>query len=905
MSNNQDTSCNLCKEIRYITPVTIYNRPGLSTISYRVGVFDDFKRTIINNISRSSKLLTWTSRQPTDFGIVLTDIWAYLADILTFYQERIANEAFLRTAVHRNSIISLASMLDYRLNPGAAASTYLAFFLENDMDVTIPLKLKVQSIPLKEEEPQIFETIESIEAKKEIEILYPNIYETQNIKENYENELKQFYIKGIENGLKPGDAILFVWENDPRKIFFFLDTVTPFPDRDYTLVTWLNEFDNDPELDLPDDNPNIFVFRQRALVFGHNAPDWKLLPIDIKEQYVTCSGEGATDDPDWPDFDLENGYELFLDALYPDIEKNSWIVLFDGTRFKEYVVKTATPDSKPRFGLSGQTTKLITTEEMEFIDSNDNIFTRRNTIVYVQSEQLELSLQPKNGFFYDTKIELESLISGLKIDQPLIVQGINVKEVQIGESEVPIQFINESDESERPVRNDEIFEVAGPHKIEFNNEITWYVLDENKEYGHITGTLDQIIPIMPSDEDPKVGELLYISNISESEEFTTIIFKDPPENVYPLEMMEIFGNVAESTHGETIPDEILGDGDASYKNQKFTPKKSPVTYLHSPNSPLGIKNTLEIRVDRILWNEVRSFYGQDPTNKVYITNIDDEKNMNVCFGDGITGARLTTGVENIVATYRTGIGSIGNVLANQLQNLLDKPIGLASVTNPIPAIGGTDKELEENAKTNIPNTVKTFQRAISLKDYEDLAREYTGIAKAKAIVIRPCDLKYTNNFPQITIDYEFEEIILLTIAGDKGEIIDSTSSLQKSFMDYLNLHRDYNHKVKLLPHDFTNLKLKVYIQIDPAYIQEDVLNDAKSAILEYFNFENMQLGCAIHLSNVYSLLQKLSGVIAVKFEYFDEKIVLTPELKYHIPISSNSLASIDEEDIILEVKVFQ
>jgi hypothetical protein len=83
--------------------------------------------------------------------------------VLTFYQERIANEGFLRTATERLSVLQLARAIGYELKPGVAASTYLAFTLDDSAaaqsEVTIPAGTQVQSIPVKKGElPQTFET---------------------------------------------------------------------------------------------------------------------------------------------------------------------------------------------------------------------------------------------------------------------------------------------------------------------------------------------------------------------------------------------------------------------------------------------------------------------------------------------------------------------------------------------------------------------------------------------------------------------------------------------------------------------------------------------------------------------------------------------------------------------------
>src|ERR687893_2460107 len=91
------------------------NRPGLDALSYRVGTYASFRRAMLERRfslevevdgATFSPLQGWTTRTG-DYGTALLEMWAYLADILTFYQERIANEAFLRTARHDESVLRL------------------------------------------------------------------------------------------------------------------------------------------------------------------------------------------------------------------------------------------------------------------------------------------------------------------------------------------------------------------------------------------------------------------------------------------------------------------------------------------------------------------------------------------------------------------------------------------------------------------------------------------------------------------------------------------------------------------------------------------------------------------------------------------------------------------------------
>lgn len=100
----------------------------------------------------------WTSRSPNDFGVVLVELFAYMGDNLSFYGDRIANEAFLKTATQRSSVLQIARMLDYRPNGTNAATTTLTFSTAPSMgSVTIPKGTRVSTLST-DSEPIYFET---------------------------------------------------------------------------------------------------------------------------------------------------------------------------------------------------------------------------------------------------------------------------------------------------------------------------------------------------------------------------------------------------------------------------------------------------------------------------------------------------------------------------------------------------------------------------------------------------------------------------------------------------------------------------------------------------------------------------------------------------------------------------
>src|SRR5215212_4791713 len=156
-------TCGCCEGLEPLTPLVIANRPGLSRLTYRAGTHATFLATMKARLSARDypALKGLTTRSATDPAVALLDAWATVADVLTFYQERAANEGYLRTATERRSILELARLVGYALRPGVASSVYLAFTLEPDSIAEIPAGTRAQSVPGPGDElPQPFETTE-------------------------------------------------------------------------------------------------------------------------------------------------------------------------------------------------------------------------------------------------------------------------------------------------------------------------------------------------------------------------------------------------------------------------------------------------------------------------------------------------------------------------------------------------------------------------------------------------------------------------------------------------------------------------------------------------------------------------------------------------------------------------
>ena len=200
-----------------------------------------------------------------------------------------------------------------------------------------------------------------------------------------------------------------------------------------------------------------------------------------------------------------------------------------------------------------------------------------------------------------------------------------------------------------------------------------------------------------------------------------------------LPPVKVFGNVLQASRGETVTAEILGSGDASLAGQSFTLKKKPLTYLFAPtmNDERGVLSTLKVRVDRILWREVSSFFGVGADEGVYIVRQTDDGETLITFGDGRWGRRLPTGQNNVSASYRFGAGAKAPPAGALTQ--LAKPIkGLTSVHNPLPASGGDNAEGADKLRSHTSRSALILGRAVSIDDFQAVAAGLPGVRAVRA-----------------------------------------------------------------------------------------------------------------------------------------------------------------------------
>jgi predicted phage baseplate assembly protein len=326
---------------------------------------------------------------------------------------------------------------------------------------------------------------------------------------------------------------------------------------------------------------------------------------------------------------------------------------------------------------------------------------------------------------------------------------------------------------------------------------------------------------------------------------TFLTFAKPLAYSYRRGTVIVYGNVAPATHGETRR-EILGSGNSAVGLQTFTLKQPPLTLVPAA-TPSGAASTLVVRVNDVQWHEAAGLSYLGPTDRSFLTGVADDgpaAGTSVTFGTGKRGARLPTGVENVRAVYRSGIGSPGNVKPEQISQLATRPLGITEVTNPIRSSGGADPESRESARANVPLAVAALDRLVSVPDYADFARTFAGVGKAAAA-------RLTDGVRQL---------IQVTIAGAEDIPIDAGSDLYRNLAAALHLYGDPYQPLRLAVRELLPLVLSLNIKVSPDYAWDTVERHVRAALLERFGFDRRDLGEDLPTSTVISAAAGVRGV---------------------------------------------
>ncbi len=344
---------------------------------------------------------------------------------------------------------------------------------------------------------------------------------------------------------------------------------------------------------------------------------------------------------------------------------------------------------------------------------------------------------------------------------------------------------------------------------------------------------------------------------------TWLTLAEPLAYRYKRNTVTLNANVVLASHGETVS-ETIGSGDSAARLQTFALAHGPLTHVSAP-VPEGVASTLSVRVNDIRWQETETLLSLDGDTRGYQTRTDNDGKTYATFGDGLRGARLPSGAENVRTTYRVGIGAAGNVAAGQISTLGAKPLGVQEVFNPRPASGGADRENRDQARKRVPLATRALDRLVSVEDYTDFSVLYAGIDKAHAMRLSDGG----------------RDVVHVTLAGADDAPIDPQSALYRNLRTALSDFGDPAVPVVLAPREASFLFLSARVAVHPDHLWESVEPLLRAALIARFGFAARDLGQPVQLSDVVATMQAVSGVSYVDIDLLEavgERDAETPEM---------------------------
>jgi hypothetical protein len=881
-SGTSGCTCGCCSGISVETPVGEKNLPGLSAITYRTGTWATFRESMLARLSSSDypALAYLKTRDTDDYSIALLDASSVVLDILTFYQERLANESYLRTAVQLRSLTELARLIHYQPAPGIAAETYLAFTIKaapglppdpNTPAITIPVGTQVQSVPAQNQTPQYFETSADIRAKADWNALPI----TSGIPWMPPGA-SGLYLAGTATQLNPGDSLLILGID--REMW----TTATTPNEQWDVVT-LNQVIVDKQNNLtwvgwhtrlvhrsgtgksPEKwtSAKVFAFRQKAALFGSTAPDPNIF-VDARHHWKTSLPnliDTISTPWKWNNDTIASASQIDLDATYSKVVVNTWFALVASGGVQLYKVNSAATVARSGFGISAKITRLAADYSDPKIKTT--FYPLQIVSVLAQSEELTVARQPLDHALYGAVLDIDALRPDLVGAQAVAISG-KAQKLSVKTSTSTLSFDPDDGTPPRKLKPGDIVTLIDPGPLPINTDSSipdWIgstaarklrVSDSSGRTGTLKAPLSAFSLVSSSKDDPDIQEFALVSSIlavSKPHPHTQILLKDPLTNCYDRTMTTVNANVGLATAGRSVS-EIMGNGSAATLNQDFVLRQKPLTYIQSP-TPTGRLSTLQVRVNGVAWKEVPTLYEQKPSASVFSTLNQADATTKVLFGDGVghtgEGATLPSGQNNVIANYRVGSGVATNVGAGTITTLVDRPLGVSGVINPELATGGQDPQSITEVRANAPLSVLTLGRAVSITDYQNYAATFAGIAKAYAIWIPSGPSRG----------------VFLTVAGAGGVALPPGNPTLGNLVTSL-----HNYGKPLIPITVVTFAETLFrFSADVAYNPDYDATVVKAAIIQslrqQYSFAARSFGQGVSADEIAAFIQAIPGVVAI------------------------------------------
>ncbi len=280
------------------------------------------------------------------------------------------------------------------------------------------------------------------------------------------------------------------------------------------------------------------------------------------------------------------------------------------------------------------------------------------------------------------------------------------------------------------------------------------------------------------------------------------------------------GGTAATIHAEVVHSEVIGRSDGT-PAQRFALQRRPVVASEAP-----LRLTVLVGENAQEWTEVPHFAQSGPDDRHFRI---DAYAGEVEFGPALRtadgalrryGDVPPAGAILRLESYRTGGGQAGNVARGQVRVLKTSIPYVSRVENRDPAIGGADAETLADAKARGPLLLRSRGRAVTVADFEELARDAAPDAARVACI------------PEAGVVGGVRLLVVPHVAGDDlGRIeradLDPPWQILERISNHLDERRLVGTRLLVQPPDYVWLtavvRLSARPRFDPAALRTEVL----------------------------------------------------------------------------------
>lgn len=843
------------------------------------GDYTSFRSSLLRARAGESALSGWHPAPGTDLALQMLEWWAYLADVLAFYNERAGDESYLRTAVLPENVRRIIRLLGYRPRPGIAATGVVAALVDSPRPFVVGRGFSIEGAAARGQPAQIFEVDDEVEigvlgrplprsarfpapaggrqgawrgpgptdAAGRLLNLLPAAGAASSSLQVQQGQPLKLALAGVITTVQEGDTILALkrgWDGSAGSFAMLgVQAVTPVWDEAGNAAT------------------SIETLSAHSLPADASRDDYKLLKA------------------------TKTAHLWLYHERYPGSSNPMLVGSGLGAQIVENIVDPLHLFTGGVSGQPAQDPSVLTGSALQDPGSGA-----------AHLEAITRGISAGDPVLFEKRIQgglgglFQAIQHGLPPAELPELLDVRVQLVKVTGYAEDIWYAN-APEMDRigqgPPVGPPAHSVLGsspapipiPHtRLNFAVNPVLDLMAEGdrglrsilvhydwREVGQMVDPpvkeQTTAVNVPAPDSIPQVPVPVLIQDVTKGRGSPGWLRETAsvPDGLLPP--LRALLHLLPVSRGQTVANEVLGSGDPLVANQEFVLKRSPLTYLadNGPGSWNGYRSTLRVRVDGIEWHEAPSFYGQPADARVFAAREDEEQQTHVRFGDGENGRRLPAGTDNVVAWYRVGSGA-AVPLPGTLTSILTPQPGIQAIENPVPPGGGADPDPPEQIRAYAPRSVLTFGRAVSGDDFETVAAQTPGVRRARVCW---------------SWDPASQRTAVKVYVGDDAAAVQAASATLRAFADP---NRPVLVALAAPVHPDLSLTLVVDPDSDPDEVQAAVSAALLDPASEPFGVDVVRIGQVVYDSDIYGACLRVPGVVAVRALRFAVAVISRPAL---------------------------